>query len=152
MTTAPYDRIIACIDDDAASDRALEEAVRLRALGPGKLDIVHVAPRPLLLVSGPYGYVASPVDLYSEAQRWLRERAAEVPSGSPVMLEGYPPRATCEYAEQVGADLIVAAAHRGIVSRAMLGGFAAYVAYHAPCAVLLVRPPEETEQESAEAG
>jgi nucleotide-binding universal stress UspA family protein len=39
----------------------------------------------------------------------------------------------------------VAAAHRGLVERAMLGGFAAYVAYHAPCPVLLVHPPEADE-------
>ena len=37
-------------------------------------------------------------------------------------------------------DLIVGSAHRGVVARTMLGGFAGYVAYHAPCPVLLVHP------------
>ena len=37
-------------------------------------------------------------------------------------------------------DLAVASAHRGRATRALLGGFASYVAYHAPCPVLLVRP------------
>ena len=148
MSTAPYDHIVVCIDDDPASEPALQEAVRLRALGPGKLDIVHVAPRPRLLITGPYGYIPDPVDLYVEAQRWLYDRAAEFPDAEAVLLDGYPPRAACEYAEEAGADLMVAAAHRGIVSRAMLGGFAAYVAYHAPCAVLLVHPETAEDGES----
>ncbi|HSJ73798.1 MAG TPA: universal stress protein, partial [Miltoncostaeaceae bacterium] len=62
-----------------------------------------------------------------------------------------PPRAACKYAADAGIDLLVAAAHRGLVERAMLGGFAAYVAYHAPCPVLLVHPrtaPEGTGDET----
>ena len=126
MSTAPYGHIIACIDDDPTSERTLEEATRLRDLGPGRLEIVHVTPPPMLMVTGPYGYIPNPVDLVAEAQRWLYERTEEFPEAEPVLLDGYPPRAVCEYAEESSADLIVAAAHRGIVARTMLGGFAAY--------------------------
>jgi nucleotide-binding universal stress UspA family protein len=56
-----------------------------------------------------------------------------------------PPKAACHYLAEAGIDLLVAAAHRGLVDRAMLGGFAAYVAYHAPCSVLLVHPPVASE-------
>ena len=68
------------------------------------------------------------------------------------MLRGYPPHAACQYARASGADLIVAAAHRGIVDRTMLGSFAAYVGYHAPCPVLLVHPPTPEPAGSRNAG
>jgi nucleotide-binding universal stress UspA family protein len=39
---------------------------------------------------------------------------------------------------------MVAATHRGLVERALLGSFAGYLAHHAPCSVFLV-PPEQDD-------
>jgi nucleotide-binding universal stress UspA family protein len=142
---APYRRIACFIEESAASDLALEEARALRALSPGELDVVHVATRPYPLFVGMYGSTPPLDDYVATAQHWLSERLAEVPEATPRLLEGWPPRVACQYVADAGVDLLVAAAHRGIVERAMLGGFAAYVAYHARCSVLLVHPPIAVE-------
>ncbi len=142
--SAPYENIACFIDRDEASMAALAEAQRLSELGTGRLRLVHVAPDPILMSTGPYGFVAASEDVYRGAEQWLREQAAEVPGAQPVLLRGYPPAAACDYAAEAGCDLIVLAAYRGVVRRVMLGGFAAYVAYRAPCPVLVVRPKEAT--------
>ncbi|HWH14588.1 MAG TPA: universal stress protein [Miltoncostaeaceae bacterium] len=137
---APYAHIACCVDDSEASDRAVEEARRLRELGAGRLSIVYAAPQPLVFAGMGGALVPDPRDLASASARWLEERAGRVPGAEPVLLEGYPPVAVCDWAREAGVDLLVAAAHRGRVERVLLGGFASYLAYHAPCAVLLVRP------------
>ncbi len=138
---APYRKIACFVEEGAASDLALDEALALRALSPGELHVVHVATRPYPLFVGMYGSIP-PVESYAAtAEEWLLERVRSVPGATPRLLHGWPPRAACDYVVGAGIDLLVAAAHRGLVERAMLGGFAAYVAYHAPCPVLLVHPP-----------
>jgi nucleotide-binding universal stress UspA family protein len=137
---APYRRIACFIEESAASDLALEEALSVRKQSPGELHVVHVATRPYPLFVGMYASVPPYDDYVSAAGHWLGDRAAGVPGAIPRLLEGWPPKAACQYVAEVGIDLMVAAAHRGLVERAMLGGFAAYVAYHAPCPVLLVHP------------
>ncbi len=139
---APYRRIACFIEESGASDLALDEALSIRAQSPGaELHVVHVAMRPHPLWVGMYGSMPPIGDYVSAAEHWLGQRVADVPDATAHLLEGWPPRAACQYAAAAGTDLLVAAAHRGLVNRAMLGGFAAYVAYHAPCSVLLVHPP-----------
>lgn len=142
MPTRPYRRIACCIERDRAMPSVLAEADRLGDGAPEALWLVHALAPPRLVVGGPYGFVPPIVELREEAQRWLEEAAARLAGATPVLLEGYPPRAVCEWASETRPDLIVAAAHRGILDRAMLGGFAAYVAYHAPCPVMLVHPSD----------
>jgi nucleotide-binding universal stress UspA family protein len=89
-------------------------------------------------LAGPYAYVAPILELREQAESWLQELARDVPGVSPVLLDGHPSREVCRWAEETGVDLIVAAAHRGVVERVLLGGFASYLAYHAPCAVMLL--------------
>jgi nucleotide-binding universal stress UspA family protein len=137
---APYARIACFIEEGPASDLALAESLSLRAQSPGELHVVHVATRPSPLFVGMYGFTPPVEPYFAAAEEWLRERVSEVPGATLRLLNGWPPRAACEYVAEAGIDLLVAAAHRGLVERAMLGGFAAYVAYHATCAVLLVHP------------
>lgn len=68
----------------------------------------------------------------------------DIPEARPVLLEGSPAHEICSWSRANGVDLIIAAARRGIVERAMLGGFASHIAYHASCSVLLVHPPSES--------
>ena len=142
---APYRRIACFIEESAASDLALEEALSIRQQSPGELHVVHVATRPYPLFVGMYASVPPYDDYVSAAGHWLGDRVAGVSEAIPRLLEGWPPRAACQYVAEAGVDLLVAAAHRGLVERAMLGGFAAYVAYHAPCPVLLVHPSVAVE-------
>jgi nucleotide-binding universal stress UspA family protein len=139
--TAPYAHIGCCIDDSEAARLAVDEAVRLRDLGPGRLSLVFAAPQPLVYAGVSGEWIPDPADIAAGAERWLADRAAQVPGADPVLLNGYPPVAVCDWAAGSGCDLLIAAAHRGRVERMLLGSFASYLAYHAPCPVLLVRPP-----------
>jgi nucleotide-binding universal stress UspA family protein len=150
---APYGTIACFVDGGPASRVAFEEAAALRALAPGELKVVHVLAEPAMLLSTPFA--GPPPTIYDErgaAGEWLAAQIGETPNAEAVLLRGYPPRAACNYAASAGIDLIVAAAHRGIVDRAMLGGFASYVAYHAPCPVLLVHPPTPSDAAEGAAG
>jgi nucleotide-binding universal stress UspA family protein len=138
--SAPYRHIAVCVDDSPGSDRALEEAVRLRALGQGRLSVVHAAPWPLAAGVGA-GFLPDIQPVFDAEQEWLRRRVADIEGVEPVFLIGYAPWVIREWAASSGCDLLVASAHRGAFARMALGSFAATLAYHAPCAVLLVRPP-----------
>lgn len=139
MSDAPYRHIACCVDDGEASRRGLAEARRLRALGPGRLSLLHVAVAPIAYMPMAHGitWMPEPEAYASWAETWLRTQTSgeEVP----VLLEGHPGDAVCRWAREHDVDLLVAAAHRGVAARAFLGSFASYVAYHSPCAVLLVR-------------
>jgi nucleotide-binding universal stress UspA family protein len=74
-------------------------------------------------------------------QRWLEEEAASAPDAELALLgPGHAPSAVCEWARAAGVDLLVAGANRTFLERVLLGSFAGYLARHAPCPVLLVRP------------
>lgn len=137
--SSPYATIACCIDSSEASALALSEARRLRAFGPGTLNVLHapeeIIAYPSIALSA---WIRHPSELLADAQVWLE---AQIRDGEvPVLLSGYPPAAACRWAQEAGCDLLVAAAHRSLTNRLFVGGFATYVAYHAPCAVLLVRP------------
>jgi nucleotide-binding universal stress UspA family protein len=136
-----YPHIACCIDDSPASRAALAEAARLRALGPGRLSVVHVAAVPL---SPRLGRRRPPAeDHATHARRWLGERIAEsgVAGAEPVLLTpiGHPPSAVCDWAAEEDADLVVVASHRGLVSRVLVGSFTTYLAHHCPTTLLIVR-------------
>ena len=86
---------------------------------------------------------AAPIDMSTElaaATAWLGGVAAGLPGAEPVLLEGHPASTACEWAASSGCELLIAASHSGLVERALLGSFSGYLAHHAPCPVLLVRP------------
>ena len=128
-TSPLWTHIACCVDESEASASALREAVRLRSQAPGRLSLVHVA-------FGPPGRPAE------ERGAWLTAAAA-LAGGEAVLLVnlGVPAAAVSSWADGADVDLIVAAAHRGIRERIRLGSFAGHLARHAPCSVLLVRPP-----------
>jgi nucleotide-binding universal stress UspA family protein len=139
----PYNRIACCIDRDDMADAVLREGVRLAGGALESLRVVHVMAPPRTVVAGPFAYVPPIAETRGEAQAWLDEVTRGLPEATPVLLNGFPPREVCSWARSHGIDLIVAAAHRGLMERAMIGGFASYIAYHAPCPVLLVHQPAE---------
>jgi nucleotide-binding universal stress UspA family protein len=138
--TAPYAHIACCVDDTAAARVALAEARSLRALSPGRLSLVHAGPRPLMERRGEQGWEVDPRDRSVTERRWLEALAASVPGAEAVPLTGNA-EVVCEWAAEAGADLLVAASSKGVLQRVILGSFAAHIATHAPCPVLLVRPP-----------
>jgi len=135
---APYRHIACCWDGSPAAERALAEARRLRALGPGRLSVVHVVHDPV--AHTPWAPDPDPDELREAARRWLEERTADVPEAEAVLLEGSPVVEACAWAERQRVDLLVAASHHGMARRALLGSFTQGVLHHAPCPVLVVRP------------
>ena len=137
---APYAKISCFIDEDPASEAVRAEAVALREQSPGELHLVHVTSNSWPLYGELLAVSYPAEDVYAAARSWIDAQAARIPGATPVLLEGWAPGAACEFLEREGIDLAVAAAHRGRFTRALLGGFASYLAYHAPCPVLLLRP------------
>jgi nucleotide-binding universal stress UspA family protein len=138
-----YDHIACCIDDSEAARVALSHAAALRDLTGGRHSVVHVVAPPAFLVSMAASLggapVHDPVVEREAAQMWLVEEAGSV-GAEAVLLEGHPASAAVDWARDHGVDALVAASHRGLVERALLGSFAGYLVHHAPCPVLLVPP------------
>jgi nucleotide-binding universal stress UspA family protein len=135
---APYHHIACCVEPSPMAERVLAEALRLRALGPGRLTLLHAAPSPSL--AGGY-YRDRDETLPIEDREWLETVGGPIPDAERVLLAGPAAEEVVRWAAEAGVDLIVAGAHRGRVERAILGSVATYLAYNAPCTVLLVRPP-----------
>lgn len=141
-----YEHIGCFIDGSDAGGRALAHAEGLRALTGGRLSVVHVVATPAFLVSLAAGLggaaVHDPTVEREAAEMWLAEQVRGREGAQAVLLEGHPASTACEWAGTEGVDLMVAASHRGLVERALLGSFAGHIAHHAPCPVLLVPPGE----------
>ncbi|KAJ4790810.1 Adenine nucleotide alpha hydrolases-like superfamily protein [Rhynchospora pubera] len=59
------------------------------------------------------------------------------------VAEGDPKDAICEAAEKLHADLLVVGSRGlGMIKRAFLGSVSDYLAHHAKCPVLIVKPPK----------
>ena len=99
---------------------------------------MHVAPAPI--ICGESLGLPPEDEVADVASASLRETALGNDGADSVLLSGHAGSAACAWARRGGVDLLGAGAHRGRLARLALGSFASYVAYHAPCLVLLVRP------------
>jgi nucleotide-binding universal stress UspA family protein len=138
VVATPFLHIVCCIDYSAASHVALDHARQLRSLGSGRLTLLHAFSRPAAYMMLSEGMTMLPdmTEYEAEAKAWLIAQIQE----DWALVEGHAAFRACEWSSDNGADLMIAAAHRGLVARALVGSFAGYVAYHSPCSVLLVRP------------
>jgi nucleotide-binding universal stress UspA family protein len=88
------------------------------------------------------GYVGEEMnDDVHDARSWMERMVALSPGSEGVLLEGHAPTVVSEWARGADVDLLVAVRHRGRVEHLLLGSFAQHLAYHSPCAVMLVQPP-----------
>lgn len=146
MAEPSFAHVACCIDDSTAATRALAHADALRTLAGGKLTVLHVLPSPAFLTSLAAGLGGAPVhDVETEreaAQMWLEEQIHGRENAEAVLLEGHPAEAVVDWAREGGCDVMVAARHSGRVERVLLGSFSKHLVDHAPCAVLLIPPPE----------
>ena len=83
-------------------------------------------------------------------QKKNRESKAAGVHSEFVQLTGNPGRAVCKLASTWSADLILVGS-RGLrgIKEMFLGSVSNYVTHHAPCSVLIVRTPIDTESEPA---
>ncbi len=142
---AIYPHIAVCVDRSEPARDALDQARRLfEQIDAERLSIVHVAPWPMMYAGEAAGWAPDQQELEASASSWLDELIADVPGATAVLLEGYPPVAVCDWAADNDVSVLIAASHRGLVERVLLGSFAGYLVRHAPCAVLLTRPIGDT--------
>lgn len=132
------------IDDTRHVQHAMEAAIAIAQRDGAALHVLTVVPgfgMPL---------VASffPAEAMHEAKKAVAKRLRDyvtttVPDSiqtTAKVMEGNPPELIVEYAEAIGADLIVMPPHdRGAVDQALLGSCTTKVAQHAPCSVMVVR-------------
>ncbi|HLG51915.1 MAG TPA: universal stress protein [Chloroflexota bacterium] len=71
-----------------------------------------------------------------------RTRAAGITEVTGEVIDGVPRSVLITIAQQRSVDLIVAGSHgRGLVERLLVGSTTEHLVRHAPCPVLVVRPP-----------
>jgi nucleotide-binding universal stress UspA family protein len=134
-----YAHIACCLDGSPAGDAALAAAIRMRALGAGRLTLVHVMEPGVSVYTGYVGEEMN--DDVHDARSWMERMVALSPGSEGVLLEGHAPTVVSEWARGADVDLLVAVRHRGRVEHLLLGSFAQHLAYNSPCAVMLVQPP-----------
>lgn len=131
-----------------------EEAVQLALqLAPEatSVHIVHVIPP--LVVTEP-GVIWGTIDDRSRvehAKEAMAKRLDPLGAGNCTVEVriGDPGTEVCEYAEEVGAGLILVGSHgRTGLSRVFLGSVAERVTRHAHCPVLVVKPEMQAEREA----
>lgn len=137
--------ILVPIDLDDPAPLVLDYAVALAAKFDGRIDLLHVAPWPLLGAEIPVTLNEAAMEqIVKQKQHALDQLAAahagKVPIGSAVVKSGDARTVIATMATRLGADLIVMGTHgRRGVARLVLGSVAESVARTAPCPVLLVR-------------
>jgi nucleotide-binding universal stress UspA family protein len=139
-----FPHIACCIDGRPGSRPVLAEARRLHRAGSGRLSVVHVAELDLAPLTLAGAAIATPPieDPVPRAEALLRAIVESDQREYPVLLEGDgPAQVVCRWAAGAACpDLLVVGSYRTALARTLHGSFAGYLAYHAPCAVLVVRP------------
>lgn len=147
--------IVVGVDGSPASDAALRWAAEEAALREARLVAVSawtfVPPAPIAepgMIPMPAGDYAGMGEAEQEAAGAELEEALRraFPSGSPVEIErklvdGEP--AHVLEAEARAADIVVVGSRgRGRIAAALLGSVSKHVVDHAPCPVVVVKPPK----------
>jgi nucleotide-binding universal stress UspA family protein len=132
------------VAETEAGAAALELAKDLAKSHDGKIVLLNV-------VEKVPGYVASqlPAKFREEALAYGATRLEEIAAAhgladtaEVVVREGHPSTEILEYAETIGAGLIVIASHDPGLADYLLGSVAARVVRHAHCSVLVARKLE----------
>lgn len=135
-------KIVFPTDFSKTSKAAIEFAESLARGEGGKLYIVHVEEPPAAYGGGDL-FLAIPTATLEDVKRML---LTIVPTDSSIAYEhhlvhGAPAEAISNFADSVGADLIVLGTHgRTGFNRMMMGSVAEAVVRHANCPVLTYKP------------
>ncbi len=142
--------VVVGVDDSAHGAAAARRAVKYAVRVGAELHAVHVAYVPTSMLAA-LGSVPAPVTDFTAAQRlgvWDNVGsildAAEGITVQRVELDGYPPDTLVEYADRVGADLLVVGSRgRGELAALFLGSTSHRVLHLAHCDVLVARAEED---------
>lgn len=150
----PYQTILVAVDFSDHSDLALQRAQQLAALYQADLKVVHIAEVPSFPVLEDIAVTGLPAIWDDEVKgkveqvgmARLKKMAQQVgiDEASCHLVVGVPRYEIVEYAEQLGADLIVLG-RRGLSGiQALIGSTADSVLHHAKCDVLAVNLEKKT--------
>ena len=161
MSTLTVKKILCPFDFTRFCREGLEMAVTIARQFDAELHVLHVVVTPPSYVVAQGSYVPGILeDQHRVESRIAKEREPEIEAEvqalgggdlrhKVVVMEGVREDLVIrEYAETIGADLIVMASHgrRGLV-RFFLGSTTERVLKGAPCPVLIVRPREARERD-----
>ncbi len=142
--------VVVGVDDSTHGATAARRARRYAERVGAALHAVHVAYVPTSMLAA-LGSVPAPIGDFTQAQRsavWdnvgaILDGAAGIEVRR-VELEGYPPDTLVEYADWVGAALVVVGSRgRGELAALLLGSTSHRVLHLAHCDVLVARAEEE---------
>lgn len=148
MTTPPPGAVVVGVDESDDSTRALETAVAEAVARHRPLHVVHVwASYPTGYAAGTYPHTAAELAdaLREQGAGVLRAAVARVREGHPSLavsdelVEG-DARRVLEERSRDAATLVVGSHGRGAIERLLLGSTSAWLARHAHCPLLVVRP------------
>ena len=143
-----FSTILAAVDGSAESINAAERAIQIAAQSKGSEVIaLHVIEVPTYAYYHAAGITQEIIDKGRiEADNWFREIAksaeeSQVKLRTDSVVCTHPPYSKIiEYAEQVGADLVVVGTTgKTGLKRLLLGSVASNVVTYAPCTVMVVR-------------
>jgi universal stress protein F len=143
-----YKHIVAALDGSARTELVLRQAERLARDHGAKLHLCRAINVPVGIPIEAWALSGGELTerLVTDAER---ELTAQLQSLSPPLAGqvhvrvGRPAPVICDLAAQIPADLIVLGSHGFDTLDRLLGTTAAKVVNHAPCSVLVVRPPRE---------
>jgi nucleotide-binding universal stress UspA family protein len=149
-----YRTILVPLDGSALAEAALTHALAMGQAGRStiallRVPVLHIASQPPTLGETlPDAMAHYDDELYQRVKDYLDHLATRLPeSGLAVTTDlryGDVPTAILDYADEIGADLIVMSTHgRGGIARWLLGSVASKIVQSAHCPVLLIRPGEQ---------
>ncbi|ABS27289.1 universal stress protein [Anaeromyxobacter sp. Fw109-5] len=144
-----WTRILCAVDFSEGARQALADAADLARRHGAELTLLHVWEAPhavatMAVVAWPVPTGAEAEELAAELERWKQE--AERLAGTRVRIafgHGAPGAAIVRMAEAGRFDVVVVGTRRHGLARALLGSVAEHVVRHAPCPVLVARPPPD---------
>ncbi len=144
-----WTKICCPVDFSDSAREALAQAADIAAHGSARLAILHVYERAALaagevLVTDPDLEDRLVHEVNQQLERYRIEAERVAPGRVSVeATAGTPTSEIVRFVERGGFDLIVMGTHgRTGLKRALLGSVAESVVRHAPCSVLVVRPPQ----------
>lgn len=142
---ATLQRILVPTDFSDTTREMLEAARELASPTKAELHVLHVAANPGLSMPGEEADRRAR-DLREQLERVAQPAALDGLPITCVVRHGRPWAEVVAYAREVKADLIVTGTRsRTGLAYAVMGSVAEQVVRHAPCPVLVVRPPGEDE-------
>lgn len=143
-----FERILVATDGSAHADVALDAGIEIAKRFGSELTLVAVVPIRVGFVEGPVALPPATEDDLTAYRQVLaraeaRARAAGLSKVTTACLEGYVIDALLGYMEKNPPDLLLVGA-RGLstAQRILLGSTSEGLLHHAPCPVLVTRPPK----------